>query len=212
MKLTSTLSLLLSTSLSSASPLVLKQRDLTADTQDDVVNGVCKQHTVIFARGTTAPGNVGDSAGPPFFQAIESLVGTGNLAVQGVNYDASIEGFLQGGDPQGGVTAVSIIEQAFTQCPDTKLVFSGYSQGAQIVHNAAKDLSAATTAKISSVVTFGDPYNGTAVGTVPASRTLIICHNGDNICEGGILIGPAHGNYSANAAQAAKFVVAQAAL
>ncbi|CAL3963071.1 unnamed protein product, partial [Diplocarpon coronariae] len=31
-----------------------------------------------------------------------------------------------GGDPQGGVTAVSIIEQAFTQCPDTKLVFSGY--------------------------------------------------------------------------------------
>ena len=42
-------------------------------------------------------------------------------------------------------------------CPDTKLVASGYSQGAQIVHNAIGQLPAETAAWISKVVLFGDP-------------------------------------------------------
>ncbi|KAK2627824.1 hypothetical protein QTJ16_002470 [Diplocarpon rosae] len=212
MKFISTASMLLCISLSYAYPLPLDQRGLDADTQDDVVNGVCKSHTVIFARGTHAPGNVGDTAGRPFFQAIASLVGAEDLAVQGVNYKAGVWGFLQGGDPQGSETAAKLVEQAFTQCPKTKLVLSGYSQGAQIIHNAAAKLSAEISAKISSVVVFGDPKNGSAVGTVPASKTLIVCHDGDNICEGGIFPGDVHGNYSDDAPEAAQFVVTQAAL
>jgi cutinase len=46
-----------------------------------------------------------------------------------------------------------------SSCPDTKLILTGYSQGAMVVHNAASKLKAA--GKISSVVaavTFGDPY------------------------------------------------------
>jgi len=42
-------------------------------------------------------------------------------------------------------------------CPDTKLVASGYSQGGQLVHNAAAQLPAATASWISKVVVFGDP-------------------------------------------------------
>ncbi|PBP16837.1 alpha/beta-Hydrolase [Diplocarpon rosae] len=227
MKFISTASMLLCISLSYAYPLPLDRRGLDADTQDDVLNGVCKSHTVIFARGTHAPGNVGDTAGRPFFQAIASLVGAEDLAVQGVNYKAGVWGFLQGGDPQGSETAAKLVEQAFTQCPKTKLVLSGYSQGAQIIHNAAAKLSAEISAKISSgmyesrlmisgltleVVVFGDPKNGSAVGTVPASKTLIVCHDGDNICEGGIFPGDVHGNYSDDAPEAAQFVVTQAAL
>lgn len=34
--------------------------------------------------------------------AIKSIIGSGNLAVQGVAYSASVTGFLQGGDPAGG--------------------------------------------------------------------------------------------------------------
>lgn len=34
---------------------------------------------------------------------------------------------------------------------------SGYSQGGQLVHNAAKILPASTMAKVNSVVIFGDP-------------------------------------------------------
>lgn len=51
----------------------------------------------------------------------------------------------------------SLVTLAFTQCPDTKVVMSGYSQGAQVVHLAAADLPAATMEKVSAVVTFGDP-------------------------------------------------------
>jgi cephalosporin-C deacetylase-like acetyl esterase len=49
------------------------------------------------------------------------------------------------------------IEQAYAQCPNTKLVASGYSQGGQIVHNAAALLPKAIANWISSVVIFGDP-------------------------------------------------------
>ncbi len=97
MKFTSTLlTFLLAINLSTGLPLALEERDLTSDTQNDLLNGTpCKNYTVIFARGTTSPGNVGESTGPPFFQAIASLVGASNLAVQGVDYPASILGFLQ---------------------------------------------------------------------------------------------------------------------
>ena len=52
---------------------------------------------------------------------------------------------------------MAVVEQAYKKCPNTKVVLSGYSQGAMLVHNAAKSLPAATTSKIAAVVTFGDP-------------------------------------------------------
>lgn len=61
----------------------------------------CAPMSVVFARGTTEPGNVGLVTGPPFFDALEAMLGTGQVAVQGVDYSASIEGFLDGGDKQG---------------------------------------------------------------------------------------------------------------
>lgn len=80
----------------------LLSRDLASSTQNDLVNGSpCKAITVLFARGTTSPGNMGESTGPPFVQAIGALVGTGNIAVQGIDYPASVIGFLQGGDAAG---------------------------------------------------------------------------------------------------------------
>lgn len=51
----------------------------------------------------------------------------------------------------------SLVEQAFSQCPDTKVVMGGYSQGGQITHNAAAVLSAETMGNVSAVVIFGDP-------------------------------------------------------
>lgn len=78
----------------------------------------------------------------------------------------------------------NLTNYASTKCPSAKLVLSGYSQGAQLVHNAAKTLSAAVTAKIAAVVMFGDPDYGQAVGTVPSSKVLSICHDQDIICTG----------------------------
>ncbi len=133
----------------------LESRDL--DTRNDLVNGACLPVTVIFSRGTIEPGNVGLLAGPPFFDALGSLIGSENLAVQGVNYPASILGYLIGGDPNGANTMASLTNQAASQCPHTQIVLSGYSQGSQVVHLAAAKLSQAVANRVSSVVLFGDP-------------------------------------------------------
>lgn len=93
----------------------------------------CKPVTVIFARGTLELGNVGSITGPPFFNALEDAIGVDNLAVQGVEYPANIQGYLKGGDTGGAATTAKLLEQAVSQCPDTQIVLSGYSQGAQIV-------------------------------------------------------------------------------
>lgn len=76
---------------------------LNVDTTENAAAG-CKDMTVIFARGTTEPGNVGLVTGPPFFDALSAMIGQNSLSVQGVDYPASIEGFLEGGDAAGSQT------------------------------------------------------------------------------------------------------------
>ena len=44
-------------------------------TDNDLLNGVCKNLTLIFARGTTESGNVGGIVGPPFVNALVSMLG-----------------------------------------------------------------------------------------------------------------------------------------
>jgi len=47
--------------------------------------------------------------------------------------------------------------------------------------------------------------NGQAVAGADASKTMVICHAGDNICDGGDLILVEHLTYSKDAVQAATF-------
>jgi cutinase len=137
----------------SSSDAALTKRQYNGDTFNQLTDGTaCRPVTVLFARGTTSPGNVGEagSEGPAFFNALASaLGGASRLAIQGVNYSASVLGFLAGGDAAGGTTLFNLINQAATQCPNTKIVVSGYSQGAQLVHTATQRLSAAQAAKVS---------------------------------------------------------------
>lgn len=73
-----------------------------ATTQDTVTDSQCTNITVIYARGTSEAGSVGVIVGPGFFSAVEARLETGaTLSVKGVEYTASIPGFLQGGDPAG---------------------------------------------------------------------------------------------------------------
>ena len=80
-------------------PVAMTQ-DLGSDTQNGL-SGACKALTIIFARGTTESGNVGSLVGPPFFQAVADLIGEDQLAVQGVDYPATVDGFFAGGDADG---------------------------------------------------------------------------------------------------------------
>lgn len=101
----------------------------------------------------------------------------------------------------------ALINSTLATCPSTLLTLSGYSQGAELVHLATSQLPANTTSKISSVVLFGDPKNGTALNGVDAKRVMTICHSGDDICKGGDDVGLAHLNYSADAGTAAMFAL-----
>ncbi|KAM0268085.1 hypothetical protein ACHAQH_010049 [Verticillium albo-atrum] len=190
----------------------IKARQYSSSTSNQLIDGTaCRRVTLIYARGTTQAGNVGDAAavGPVFFNALAQQIGAANLAVQGVTYAANVFGFLAGGDAAGSRTVAELAARAVTQCPDTKIVLSGYSQGAQLVHNAAGQLSAAVTARITAVLTFGDPKRDQAFGTIPASRTRVICRSGDNICDGGIIVTSAHSQYQQDAPAAATWVAAR---
>lgn len=72
--------------------------------ENDLTAGQCGDVVIVFARGTSEPGNVGSLVGPPFFKEVrERLSARGkSLAVQGVDdYPADVEGFLKGGDANG---------------------------------------------------------------------------------------------------------------
>ncbi|KAF4853392.1 Cutinase [Colletotrichum siamense] len=192
----------------SISPSISK-RQYNGDTFNQLTDGTaCRAVTVIWARGTYGAGNVGEagSEGPTFFNALAGIIGASNLAVQGVNYSASVLGFLSGGDAAGSTTMANLVSQAASQCPNTKIVMSGYSQGGQLVHNAASKLSTTLINKVSAVLIFGDPFDGQPVGNIPSSKVKIICHDGDNICDGGIIITADHSNYEQDAPAAAAFV------
>lgn len=121
---------------------------------NDVQNGVCAPLTVIFARGTSEPGNIGTVIGPPLFSALSSDLNK-EVALQGVNYAADIEGDIDMG-AEGAPDLISLVKQAFSQCPSTKLALSGYSQGGLVIHYALNN-AGLSSSDVSAIVYFGDP-------------------------------------------------------
>ncbi|KAJ2984047.1 hypothetical protein NQ176_g241 [Zarea fungicola] len=167
----------------------------------------CADVTLIFARGTCDPGNVGVLVGPPFFQAVSGAIGSKSLHVQGDAYPASVDGYLKA-DTGAGQTMAQIVRQTRSSCPKTKIVLSGYSQAGMTVHNAANALGG-DMSHVSAAVTFGDPYSHKAVSNIEASKVHIVCHAGDDICNQGAIILPQHLTYAIDAACSASFVASK---
>lgn len=86
----------------------------------------CTDVTVVFARGTGEVAPIGTIVGPPFLSALQSALGSQTLTFLGVNYAASVAGFLEGGDPVGAATMTADVNAAASLCPNTKIVMSGY--------------------------------------------------------------------------------------
>lgn len=75
-----------------------------ATTYDQLSSGKqCGDVTLVFARGTDEPGNVGALVGPEFYAALEVAVGASlSVVFQGVDdYDASVTEYLEGGSTTG---------------------------------------------------------------------------------------------------------------
>ena len=89
----------------------------------------CPDVDVVFARGlgdAPGPGPLGDA----FINSLRSKVGGRSVGVHGVNYPAS-SNFLRVSD--GVADATNHVNYMIANCPATRLVLGGFSEGAVVV-------------------------------------------------------------------------------
>jgi cutinase len=198
----------------------------------------CPDVEAVFARGTGEPPGVG-GIGEPFDDQLRTAVGAKSLDVYPVNYEASsdfgdrvqfAQSVVDGIKDAGGH-----IEATAANCPKTRIVLGGYSQGAAVagfvtsasvpagipaeyVQFLPKPMPPDVANHVAAVTLFGTPsaewlqnYGAPAItiGPLYAPKTLELCAAGDTICDGSAGGAPsvAHAEYPVNGmtAQAADF-------
>ncbi|CCX07914.1 cutinase-domain-containing protein [Pyronema domesticum] len=180
-----------------------------SDVRNDVINGQCNDIILIFARGTYGSGNIGTGIGVAF---ADNLIAQrpGKVAVQGVQpYAALISGYLAGGDEEGANSMASLTAKAVSQCPNSKIIWGGYSQGAQVTHKAAARISTSLHSKIYAIALFGDPNDGQAFPGALNGKVRTWCHSNDPICDGIPLPIDGHLTYEADAPAAAAWAASR---
>jgi cutinase len=166
----------------------------------------CPDVEVTFARGTGDPPGVG-GVGQAFIDSLRSQVGGRSLGVYPVNYPASDD--WPPSASAGAGDANAHVQYMVANCPNTKLVLGGYSQGAMVIDlitiaraslagfNAAT-LSADEADHVAAVAVFGNPTDR-LVGPINeaspwyGAKAIDLCAPGDPICAaGGGLSLPTH--------------------
>ena len=159
MKLNTFAATVMMAAMTTAAPITIEKRAGTSynggTNSSDIQNNVCAPLTFLFARGSTEPGNMGSTVGPALAKQLISSLGASQVAVQGVNYDATIESNASMGS-DGGPNMASLGNQVLAACPSTKLVLGGYSQGATVTHYAVKS-GGLSADSVAAVVLYGDP-------------------------------------------------------
>ncbi|PVI00685.1 carbohydrate esterase family 5 protein, partial [Periconia macrospinosa] len=171
-------------------------------------SSTCGDVTVIFARGTGETGNVGTISGPPMFKSLRAKLGD-KVVVQGVDYPASAAGNVNMG-AAGGPAMAESVKAARSKCPNSKIVLSGYSQGAMVVHNAFRQGVSSTD--VSGAVLFGDPLKTQKVGDLSDAKIEQFCGTSDTICGTGTSPTGGHLSYGSVADEAADFAIQVAGL
>lgn len=177
----------------------------------------CNDVEVVFARGTGEDPGIG-RVGNAFVNDLSGLIGYRSLGVYAVNYPASYD-FLAVAD--GANDASGHIQWVANNCPNTRIVLGGYSQGAAVVDvvtsipipgiGFTNPLPPAAADHIAAVAVFGNPSAKVGlpltVSPVVGNRSIDICNPGDPICSDGNSV-VAHRNYGPDggANQAAIFV------
>ncbi|KAK9802168.1 putative cutinase [Seiridium cardinale] len=210
MKLSLSVASALLVALAASAPVDLEERKTYGTTANEYTQGGCKGVILFFARGSTQGGNLGDMPGQQFATALSNAVGT-DLAVQGINYSATLEGnFEDGGCPADEAAAMTtLLNQAATKCPSAKIVVAGYSQGAAMVHRSIESATATTVSRIAAAVTFGDTQKAQDGGVIPniaKAKTKIYCNQGDLVCQGTLIITGNHLDYTSSVNPAVQFV------
>jgi cutinase len=201
----------------------------SANAADDSCPGI----EVVFARGTMEAPGVG-ATGQAFVDALNARLPGKTIEVYAVNYPASLD-FGRAAD--GIVDASNRVETIAANCPTTKIVLGGYSQGAAVVGYTTTDtvpagfalpagvtgpMPPAIAPHVAAVVLFGTPDTWflnlvdhdappITIGQLYGPKTLQLCATGDPVCFPGGLNRAAHSSYKDNgmADQAADFAARQ---
>ncbi len=178
----------------------------------------CPDVQVVFARGTDEPPGLG-ATGQAFADDLRSRVGAKSFDVYPVNYPASNE-WATGldGIRDAGTHVVSMAHD----CPNTKMVLGGFSQGAAVMGfvtsstvpdgvdpaTVPKPLDADVANHVSSVVLFGMPnvramnflnQPPVAIGPLYQAKTIKVCAPEDPVCSDGMNFA-AHDTYASDGA------------
>lgn len=173
----------------------------------------CPDVDVVFARGTGEPPGLGPT-GQAFVDSLRPRVGGRSLGVYPVNYPASDE-WATGidGVRDAGAHVVSMAGE----CPNTKMVLGGYSQGAAVMGfvtsptvpdgvdpaTVPKPLDPGVADHVAAVVLFGTPnvramnfLNQPPITIGPAyqGKTVQLCVPEDPVCSDGMNFA-AHNTY-----------------
>jgi cutinase len=160
---------------------------------------------VVFARGTYEPPGLG-GIGQEFVDAVRAKAGGKSVEVYPVNYPASID-FPTAVD--GIRDATARVRATAADCPNTKIVLGGFSQGAAVmgyvtsaavpdgipngVTNIPEVMPPEVADNVAAVALFGRPGNQfmsmigappVVIGPLYADKTIDLCVPNDPICAG----------------------------
>ena len=173
----------------------------------------CPDVEVVYARGTGEEGL--GATGEAFVDDLRPRLGAQSLGVYSVNYPASDE-WATGVD--GIRDAGAHVNAMAGACPKTKMVLSGFSQGAAVMGfvtsatvpdgvdpaTVPRPLDPAVAEHVSSVVLFGTPNRRAmeflgqppvAIGPLYQGKTMKICAPEDPVCSQGLNFA-AHNSYA----------------
>lgn len=172
----------------------------------------CPEIEVIFARGTGAEPGLG-WVGEAFVNALRPKVGGRSVGTYAVNYPAGFD--FDRSAPLGAADASGRVQWMAGNCPDTRLVLGGMSQGAGVIDLITVDprplgrftptpMPPHVADHVAAVVVFGNPLRDIrGGGPLPqmsgtyGSKSIDLCAFDDPFCSPGFNL-PAHFAYADN--------------
>jgi cutinase len=180
---------------------------------------------VVFARGTGDTPGVG-YVGQAFVDALRSQVGGRSLGIYAVNYPATDD--YSNSASAGAKDASAHIQDMAANCPNTRMVLGGYSQGAVVIDVITSagvplpfglvpaPMPPKVADHVAAVAVFGNNSSRgpggplTAISPLYGAKTVDLCMPGDPVCSDGV-DSSAHFQYvpSGMASQAAAFAASR---
>jgi cutinase len=184
--------------IASASAALTASAALLAPTVSPVPIGIasaddCPDIEVVFARGTNDSPGLGNVGGA-FVDALRGKVGGRSVGAYAVNYPASFDFLAAAG---GANDASAHIQYMVDNCPNTRLVLGGYSQGAAVIDVISavpipavgfnNPLPPNVPDHVAAIAVFGNPSAKLGlpltVSPVWGGRAIDLCNADDAVCQ-----------------------------